>query len=390
MKVLDIQMLLAESNFGVYGTNNYQNTSTHPVLTISLGRITDLESVKNAITTVAVRKIENVEVTPKMEAEQNFEEIKNELRNLVLLKHDNLLKMQCCFVFRRNVYLLTEYCGYGSAKDLINAYFQHGFPLSMVLYLFHAILKALSYLHSNSILHTSLRAEHLLIHHSGRAKLTGFRQFKRLNEGERTSVLYSYPGTRDPGSICYYPPEILGQNSIGYSYPSDVYQLAILLCFLCNGTLSFSQFENGRILLEKMYNQKAFLMDNTTVELYRDEYPEIAEDIYERIYPDRLHTLVSEMQSFQPKARPTVREMLDCPLFFENMEDLWRQVPTWLLPVKPAYVSADEQSQLETRERVLINLDAPDGKYFESTDEYDEDLQYDLGRKSYSWNFDIS
>jgi len=387
MQILDIQVQLAEGNFGAHHlcfSDPEKSNNTLPKLSVNLGRLTDLNARSNPVKLVAVRKITNFEPLSKTESAYNFEQLRNELRNFALLRHDNLLRMHACFAFRHSIYLITEYTGYGSTQDLINAFYRTGLPFTVTLYIFHGVVKALEYLHNNDILHGSLRAQHVLIHHSGQVRLAGFRYMRQM-DGRR--ALYEYPGSRDPSGIYYYAPEVIAQNANGYALPSDVYQLAILVCYLCNGILSFEHFEPGRVLLEKMYNQKAFLMDHSTQHLYIHEFPDISAEVQERVYPMALHRLVAAMQNYQPVARPSIMQILESPLFFDNMGDLWKSVPSLLEPVSPAYV---DQGEMETLERILIDMNAPDRNYFQSADDpVDEELQKDLDHRVYTWDFDV-
>jgi serine/threonine protein kinase len=406
MKTIELTTLIGESSFKLNSNTKQTQENDQPSdddsqenaesqqkypkksLTIHLARIHT--NTNQFFKVVTVRKLVNFDSAD----DTAFSEIILENKRFSLLKHRNLLSLEVhdyipsSFIHKNTLFTVTEYCGYGSVYDLVNAHYSSGLPFSMVVYIFYGVLKALEYLHQNFVIHRSIRAEHVLIDRYGVVKVSGFRQMLELenknsvfqNSGfdfnnSHGNRAFHYNGSRDVASIRYYAPEVLGQTVNGYSYNSDVYSLSILLCFICNGKLSFDEFANPRILLEKMYGQKAFVIDSKTAkQLLSDssDCEKFSEDVLTRCIPEVFHTAVSDMQAYCDHHRPSVGELLrKFPLFDEfevGSEWFLRSVPDILLPVKPAFLSAIEQRVLEVETRMSFGKD---GRVF--VEDFEED-----------------
>lgn len=173
----------------------------------------------------------------------------------------------------------TEYCQFGSISDIISgkqicieafiflellkflidkknsAHFQHGLDLQAVSLiargvalglgtwvgslfqmvpdqLFNSRLVKISrrtsppiwdYLHSNEIVHRSLRGSHILVNSKGVVKLSGFRYSIDLTRQREKKKSFKY--VYDPEGLPWLAPEILEQNCCGFGLLSDMYRL---------------------------------------------------------------------------------------------------------------------------------------------------------------------
>ena len=201
MKIIELTTLIGESSFKLnsktkYNSENDENDNDSQKtnedqpkpqknLTIHLGRIRNKND--QFFKVVTVRKLANFDSAD----DTGFSEIMLENKRFSLLKHRNLLSLEkisvftpSSFIHLSTLFTVTEYCGYGSVYDLVNAHYSNGLPFSMVVYTFYGVLKALEYLHGNFFIHRSIRAEHVLIDRAGVVKVSGFRQMLELDNGE--------------------------------------------------------------------------------------------------------------------------------------------------------------------------------------------------------------
>jgi len=93
-------------------------------------------------------------------------------------------------------------------------------PYHTEVNLCHDITLALSYLHSNGILHRDLSSNNVLLIAGSRAKVTDFGMAK-LYAVNRTSF------TRCPGTLVYMPPEALSDPPV-HTYKLDSFSFGVL------------------------------------------------------------------------------------------------------------------------------------------------------------------
>ena len=94
------------------------------------------------------------------------------------------------------------------------------------------ILSAMSYLHSQSIIHSDLKAENIMFveedHESSHCKLIDFGMASKYGPGEKLSHIQGTP--------YYIAPEVL-KNS--YDSKADIWSLGVLIFILLTGTPPF-------------------------------------------------------------------------------------------------------------------------------------------------------
>ena len=98
-------------------------------------------------------------------------------------------------------------------------------PYHTEVNLYHDIGLALSYLHSNAIVHRDLSSNNVLLIAGSRAKVTDFGMVKLYNVNHSTAHLT--PFTLCPGTIAYMSPEALGEPPI-YTDKLDSFSLGVL------------------------------------------------------------------------------------------------------------------------------------------------------------------
>ena len=102
---------------------------------------------------------------------------------------------------------------------------QEPLPYHTEVNLCHDIAMALSYLHSNGIVHRDLSSNNVLLIAGSRAKVTDFGMVK-LYDVNRSTV-HLTPLTQCPGTTVYMPPEALGEPPM-YTDKLDSFSLGVL------------------------------------------------------------------------------------------------------------------------------------------------------------------
>jgi len=103
---------------------------------------------------------------------------------------------------------------------------QEPLPYHTEVSLCYDIALALSYLHSNGIVHRDLSSNNVLLIAGSRAKVTDFRMVKPYDVNRSTAHLT--PLTLHPGTVAYMSPEALGEPPV-YTDKLDSFSLVILV-----------------------------------------------------------------------------------------------------------------------------------------------------------------
>lgn len=307
---------------------------------------------------IIVKKIKNVK---NLTAKQILS-LEQEVKFSKLCRHANIISLHSAVFSNSNIYLLQDYCAYGSINDIRCAFFKHGLPISISLHIIFGVLSGIRYLHDNFFIHRSIRAEHVLLMDDGTVKISGMRYMISNMENHK---VFEYPQSIDEMGLNYLAPEILAQNSSGYGYKSDLYSVGVLLCYLCNGVVPFSEFVAPRMFLEKITGARPYLFDSSTVEFLSKNQPESIPDAYfTRTFSPQLHFLVRELLATQPSQRPEIYFLLsesnpDFTLFSDfHIFDQTKtkcELPNAIHPAKPVFLDVQSQAELSLLEELEID-----------------------------------
>uniref|UniRef100_A0A8D2NYQ0 STE20-related kinase adapter protein alpha n=1 Tax=Zosterops lateralis melanops TaxID=1220523 RepID=A0A8D2NYQ0_ZOSLA len=165
--------------------------------------------------------------------------LQGELHVSKLFNHPNIVPYKATFIADNELWVVTSFMAYGSAKDLICTHFTDGMTELAIAYILQGVLKALDYIHHMGYVHRSVKASHILISVDGKVYLSGLRSnLSMINHGQRLKVVHDFPKY----SIKVLPwlsPEVLQQNLQGYDAKSDIYSVGITACELANGHVPF-------------------------------------------------------------------------------------------------------------------------------------------------------
>lgn len=218
--------------------------------------------------------------------ENGVTQLEREIALMRRYSHNNILKLHQVLhnVQKDIVYLVIEYANCGSLYDLIN----QPIPLQdeYVCSIFHQVLEALQYLHSNGMVHQDIKPSNILVSSDGRAILADF------------GVGHSFQSTEMVvGSPAYQAPEALTDGDPGMfsTNPAkeDVWSLGVTLFQTEYQKLPYE----GETVFEIIRNIK-----NTIL-----VYPEGANP--------EIEAVMTNMLAVNPNQRPTVDQLLKMPFF---------------------------------------------------------------------------
>lgn len=193
---------------------------------------------------------------------QKLEEIQLEMSTSKSLSHPNIISYLCSFVCDSKLWAVQQLMHYGSCADIMHSVkqFNNGFQENVISIILRDIVRAVHYLHSLGFVHRSIRAKHFLINDQGVVKLSGLRSVVSLIQGgsRKKSLHGHFSGTSD--NICWLAPEVLAQDTAGYSYRSDIYSIGIAALELATGEAPFAGLPLTEIMMLKLRGHPPMLL----------------------------------------------------------------------------------------------------------------------------------
>ncbi|XP_012602732.1 STE20-related kinase adapter protein alpha isoform X1 [Microcebus murinus] len=295
--------------------------------------------------------------------------LQGELHVSKLFNHPNIVPYQATFIAENELWVVTSFMAYGSAKDLICTHFMDGMNELAIAYILQGVLKALDYIHHMGYVHRSVKASHILISGDGKVYLSGLRSnLSMISHGQRQRVVHDFPKY----SIKVLPwlsPEVLQQNLHGYDAKSDIYSVGITACELANGHVPFKDMPATQMLLEKLNGTVPCLLDTSTIpteELTMSRSrstanPGLSENLttsnprpsngdspchpYHRTFSPHFHHFVEQCLQRNPDTRPSASTLLNHSFFKQIKRRASEALPELLRPVTPITNFEGSQSQ---------------------------------------------
>nr|XP_017523720.1 STE20-related kinase adapter protein alpha isoform X1 [Manis javanica]XP_017523796.1 STE20-related kinase adapter protein alpha isoform X1 [Manis javanica] len=285
--------------------------------------------------------------------------LQGELHVSKLFNHPNILPYRATFIADNELWVVTSFMAYGSAKDLISTHFMDGMNELAIAYILQGVLKALDYIHHMGYVHRSVKASHILISADGKVYLSGLRSnLSMISHGQRQRVVHDFPKY----SIKVLPwlsPEVLQQNLQGYDAKSDIYSVGITACELANGHVPFKDMPATQMLLEKLNGTVPCLLDTSTIpaeELTMSTSRSVANSglseslatstprasngdspshPYQRTFSPHFHHFVEQCLQRGPDVRPSASALLNHSFFKQIKRRASEALPELLRPVTP-------------------------------------------------------
>ncbi|XP_077398292.1 STE20-related kinase adapter protein alpha isoform X2 [Festucalex cinctus] len=342
---------------------------------------------------VAIRRIDLESCTNDMVAY-----LQAELHVSKLFHHPSILPYKSVFIAENELWVITPFMAYGSAREIVSTYFPDGMSELTIAYILLGILKALEYIHQMGYVHRSVKASHVLIAADGQVRMSGLRSiFSLIRHGQRAKVVHDFPQNSNK-VLPWLSPEVLQQNLQGYDFRSDIYSLGITACELANGHVPFKDMPATQMLLEKLNGTVPCLLDTTTIppeELsmkpsrsgadsgicegpagggsvggVRHANGEPASSSssghpYNRTFSPHFHAFVELCLQRDPEKRPSASALIGHPFFKQVKRRPSEVLPELLKPASPIGIGESSQplpspSRLASLESGLSHLDVDD------------------------------
>ena len=165
--------------------------------------------------------------------ELNKERVLNEISILKIVRHNNVIKLYEVMETPQKIYLVMEYCDSGEMFDYIVSK-QH-LTEEQACVFFQEIIDALTYLHSQNIVHRDVKPENILLQTFGNTLTC-----KLIDFGISRTYTLDKLITTPCGTASYAPPE-MHRGEEYYGLLSDVWSAGVLLYAMVFGYLPFCE-----------------------------------------------------------------------------------------------------------------------------------------------------
>lgn len=242
-------------------------------------------------TLMAVKQVTYVRNTSS-EQEEVVEALREEIRMMGHLNHPNIIRMLGATCEKSNYNLFIEWMAGGSVAHLLSKY--GAFKESVVINYTEQLLRGLSYLHENQIIHRDVKGANLLIDSTGqRLRIADFGAAARLaskgtGAGEFQGQLL--------GTIAFMAPEVLRGQQYGRS--CDVWSVGCAIIEMACAKPPWNA--------EKHSNHLALI--------FKIASATTAPSIPSHLSPG-LRDVALRCLELQPQDRPPSRELLKHPVF---------------------------------------------------------------------------
>ncbi|XP_076408009.1 mitogen-activated protein kinase kinase kinase 1 [Peromyscus maniculatus bairdii] len=242
-------------------------------------------------TLMAVKQVTYIRNTSS-EQEEVVEALREEIRMMSHLNHPNIIRMLGATCEKSNYNLFIEWMAGGSVAHLLSKY--GAFKESVVINYTEQLLRGLSYLHENQIIHRDVKGANLLIDSTGqRLRIADFGAAARLaskgtGAGEFQGQLL--------GTIAFMAPEVLRGQQYGRS--CDVWSVGCAIIEMACAKPPWNA--------EKHSNHLALI--------FKIASATTAPSIPSHLSPG-LRDVALRCLELQPQDRPPSRELLKHPVF---------------------------------------------------------------------------
>jgi len=184
------------------------------------------------VVAIKIINLENIEC--------DMEDIQGEIKALQQCECNNVTRYFRSYVKDTNLWLVMEYVGGGTVRDLLKP---HPIEEKYIAIVCNEVLKGLDYLHSEGLIHRDIKAENLLVNLDGTVKLSDFGVSARLMD--KKSKRKSYVGTP-----YWMAPEVIkGEEIGGYNEKVDIWSLGITCIEMATGKPPNHRLGPGEVVI---------------------------------------------------------------------------------------------------------------------------------------------
>lgn len=230
------------------------------------------------------RQVFVAKVTPisyETEKDSEIDAVEAEIRALMSLSHQNIIKLYDHFTNGRNFYLILEYCPGGSLQNDSSKF--TGLETNLFISYAKQILDALAFCHKKNIAHRDIKPGNILIDSYGHVKLSDF----GISLTNVNDVVQTYSG-----SLLYEPPEIV-QKKPHNPMQADIWSAGVLFAYMINGTTPW-RCDSVSVLKQRICAGSYKLRSNT---------------------PKDIVDLIAKMIVVNPDNRATAEDLLKDKIF---------------------------------------------------------------------------
>lgn len=179
---------------------------------------------------LAVKEI-NLEDT-----EDDLCEIQKEIDMLRACESQYVVKYYGCTLVGKHLWIVMEYMGGGSVRELIG---NRVMPEQAIAIVLQQVLNALDFLHKGRKIHRDIKAANILLNSDGDVKLADFGVASSL---EARNKAFTFVGTP-----FWMAPEVIAEN--GYDVKCDIWSLGITAIEMATGLPPYSDIAPTRVLM---------------------------------------------------------------------------------------------------------------------------------------------
>ena len=245
-------------------------------------------------------------------------EIQKEIDMLRACESQYVVKYHGCALVNTKLWIVMEYMGGGSVRELIQ---DHRMPEAVIAIVLQQVIHALEFLHKGRKIHRDIKAANILLNSAGEVKLADFGVAGSI---EARSKAYTFVGTP-----FWMAPEVILEGQ-GYTEKCDIWSLGITAIEMAKGMPPYSDMPPQRVLMLIPQNTPPTLEGN---------------------FSPQFRDFVSQCLTKDPVARPSATALLQHPF----VKSARRKEPLvqYIQSCKPngsAVVEEEEDSEEEEEE----------------------------------------
>jgi len=198
-------------------------------------------------------------------------ELLDEIQLMSKCHHENIVGYYCCFVVKRDLWLVMTLLDAGSVLDLIKCREKSAvqqqlsqsklmdipFNEVQIATIMQATLRGLQYLHSAGHIHRDIKAGNILMSTNGDVQVADFGVCALQNH----PLMRGSKRTTFVGTPCWMAPEVMDSDCIGYDNKADIWSFGITAIELALGKAPLYNYQPLKVILLTLQNPPPKLED---------------------------------------------------------------------------------------------------------------------------------